>query len=52
MAFIPGETLANIYNSWGQRILNLNVRSFLQLSGKINKGLRETLIQNPDRFFL
>ncbi len=51
MAFIPGETLANIYNSWGQRILNLNVRSFLQLSGKINKGLRETLIQNPDRFF-
>ncbi|MDC0530157.1 AIPR family protein [Pelagibacteraceae bacterium] len=51
MAFIPGETLANIYNSWGQRILNLNVRSFLQLSGKINKGLRETLIKNPDRFF-
>jgi hypothetical protein len=51
MAFIPGEALANIYNTWGQRILNLNVRSFLQLSGKINKGLRETLIKNPDRFF-
>ena len=51
MAFIPAEILANIYNTWGQRILNLNVRSFLQLTGKINKGMKETLIESPDKFF-
>ena len=51
MAFIPGEVLYNIYRLFGQRLLNLNVRSFLQLGTKINKGIRETLINEPGRFF-
>ena len=51
MAFIPGEVLFNIYRLFGQRLLNLNVRSFLQLGTKINKGIKETLINEPERFF-
>ena len=51
MAFIPGEVLYNIYRLFGQRLLNLNVRSFLQLGTKINKGIRETLLNEPGRFF-
>jgi len=51
MAIIPGEVLSKIYDTFGQRLLNLNVRSFLQLSGKINKGLRNTLLEEPENFF-
>ena len=51
MAFIPGDVLFNIYRLFGQRLLNLNVRSFLQLGTKINKGIKETLINEPERFF-
>ena len=51
MAFIPGDVLFNIYRIFGQRLLSLNVRSFLQLGTKINKGIRQTLLNEPDRFF-
>ena len=51
MAFIPGEILSKIYERFGQRLLNLNVRAFLQLGGKINKGVRQTLLDEPDHFF-
>jgi hypothetical protein len=51
MAIFPGEVLSNIYRLFGQRLLNLNVRSFLQLGTKINKGIRETLNNEPERFF-
>ena len=50
MAFIPGDVLFNIYRIFGQRLLSLNVRSFLQLGTKINKGIRQTLLDEPDRF--
>ena len=51
MAFIPDDVLFNIYRIFGQRLLSLNVRSFLQLGTKINKGIRQTLLDEPDRFF-
>ncbi|MCM4164286.1 hypothetical protein DHC50_11840 [Arenibacter sp. A80] len=35
---IPGLALADIYEQYGARILEQNVRSFLQFTGKINKG--------------
>ena len=31
--------------------MELNVRSFLQVSGKVNKGIRTTLIEEPNMFF-
>ena len=51
MAIFPGEVLYNIYKLFGQRLMNLNVRSFLQLKTKINRGIQETLLEEPSRFF-
>jgi hypothetical protein len=50
LATIPGEWLAEIYHEYGARLLELNVRSFLQATGKVNRGIRDTLRSEPDRF--
>lgn len=50
LAFFPGPLLARIYGEHGQRLLERNVRAFLQAKGKINKGLQATLREEPDRF--
>jgi hypothetical protein len=50
LALIPGQFLRDVYESYGPRLLELNVRSFLQLRGAVNKGIRETLINDPGRF--
>ena len=42
--------LARIYGEHGQRLLERNVRAFLQAKGKINKGLQKTLKEEPHRF--
>ncbi len=48
---IPGTVLATLYNTYGGRLLEGNVRSFLQTKGKVNKGIRNTILNNPDMFF-
>ncbi|MGQ1945486.1 AIPR family protein [Geofilum sp. OHC36d9] len=50
LALIPGITLANIYEEYGSRLLEQNVRSFLQFTGKINKGIRKTIKEEPSMF--
>ncbi|MFY9310088.1 MAG: AIPR family protein [Bacteroidia bacterium] len=50
LAVISGETLAAIYQNYGSRLLEQNVRSFLQFTGKINKGIRETIMKEPHMF--
>ena len=50
LAIIPGEALAAIYERYGSRLLEQNVRSFLQFTGKINKGIRNTIIKEPHMF--
>jgi hypothetical protein len=50
LTIIRGDVLGQIYNDYGTRLLELNVRSFLQLKGAINRGIRETLIHLPERF--
>jgi len=50
LAIIPGLALANIYERFGSRLLEQNVRSFLQFSGKINKGIRTTIMKEPHMF--
>ena len=47
---IPGEFLARLYNEFGPRLLERNVRSFLQSRVKTNSGIRDTLLKQPDRF--
>lgn len=51
MAIIPGATLAKIYKKYQQVLLEKNVRTFLQFKGKVNKGIRKTLREEPDMFF-
>lgn len=50
VAIIPGECLAQLYDCYGARLLEQNVRSFLQFTGKINKGIRETIKNEPHMF--
>lgn len=50
LAVIPAPVLAGIYGRWGQRLLQRNVRSFLQARGSVNKGIRDTLDKSPDMF--
>lgn len=50
MTVIPGEALRYVYDKYGPRILEANVRSFLSQTGKVNKGIRDTLIEKPERF--
>ena len=51
LAAVPGEVLANIYDRWGARLLEQNVRVFLQSRGKVNKAIRKTLEYEPNMFF-
>jgi AIPR protein len=50
LAFFPGALLAKLYGEYGPRLLEKNVRSFLQAKGKINKGIRDTILNEPHRF--
>lgn len=50
LSFLPAPVLSKIYGAYGQRLLESNVRAFLQAKGKINKGLQETLLKEPRRF--
>ena len=47
---VPGETLRFIYEKFGARLLEANVRSFLSATGKVNRGIRDTLRSDPERF--
>lgn len=48
---VPGEALRFLYEKYGPRILEANVRSFLGVSSKgVNKGIRDSLRDHPDRF--
>jgi len=50
LAIISGEVLAKIYLDHGARLLEQNVRSFLQFGGKTNKAIRKTIFEEPHRF--
>lgn len=50
LAVIPGHQLAAIYDKWGARLLESNVRSFLQARGKVNQGIRKTISDEPHMF--
>ena len=50
LAAVPGDVLAQLYRRHGSRLLEGNVRSFLTIRGKINKGIRETVMKDPSHF--
>jgi hypothetical protein len=51
LAVVPGPQLAAVYDRWGARLLEQNVRVFLQARGGINKGIRNTLETDAEMFF-
>ena len=51
LAVFPGKQLALIYDKWGPRLLESNVRSFLQARSKVNRGIRDTIRNAPNMFF-
>jgi hypothetical protein len=50
VAILPGKLLYSLYDKYGSRLLELNVRSYLQARGKINAGILTTLVAEPEKF--
>lgn len=51
LLMIPGRMIRDWYATYADRLLEQNVRTFLQFRGKVNRGIRETLHGEPNRFF-
>lgn len=51
LTVIDGKTIAEIYDKYGSRLLEQNVRTFLQFRGNVNKGIKNTIEYNPEMFF-
>lgn len=51
LAIVPGSFLSEIYKEYGGKLLKANVRSFLNMTGSVNKGIRDTIKNEPQRFF-
>ncbi len=51
LCVLPGESLARLYEEYGSRLLEGNVRSFLGKAVKVNKAMRETILRSPEMFF-
>lgn len=52
LAVLPGDTLSTVYERYGVRLLELNVRAFLGLQGRksVNAELRRTVHEHPSMF--
>jgi hypothetical protein len=50
LCVIPAGILADIYQDHGARLLEQNVRTFLQFRGNINKGIRDTILKESHMF--
>jgi len=50
LAIVPGNILSTLYNNYGTRLLESNVRAFLQQTGKVNQGIRDTIRTAPHMF--
>ena len=50
LAIVPGNALAALYKNYGTRLLESNVRAFLQQTGKVNRGIRDTIKEEPHMF--
>ena len=48
---IPGQLLFGIYEQFGARLLEQNVRTFLSARGRVNKMMIATLKDRPSMFF-
>ena len=51
LVVMPGTILSAIYEKFGARLLEQNVRTFLQARAKVNQGIRTTIMTEPRMFF-
>ena len=51
LGVIPGSVLADIYDKYGSKLLEGNVRSFLSTKVAVNKKIRNTILNSPEMFF-
>ncbi|RWX02208.1 AIPR family protein [Flavobacterium cerinum] len=51
LAVVSGNMLVAIYEEFGQKLFEQNVRTFLQFRGGVNRGLRNTIETAPEMFF-
>ena len=51
LGIVPGKFLADIYLKYGSKLLQGNVRAFLSFRGNVNKGIRTTIMKEPENFF-
>ena len=51
LGVISGEMLADIYDKYGSKLLEGNVRSFLSTKVAVNKKIRNTILNSPQMFF-
>ena len=51
LGVMPGHLLSEIYNEFGQRLLESNGRTFLDFRAGTNRGMRKSLLQEPENFF-
>jgi len=50
MTILPADLLVRIYDQHGPKLLERNVRTFLQIRGKVNKGIYNTILNEPHMF--
>lgn len=48
---MPAGILSALYEKFGARLLEQNVRTFLQARGNVNQGIRATILNEPGMFF-
>jgi|SRR3990170_1328093 len=51
LCVLPASVLADVYDRFGSRLLEGNVRSFLSTKGKVNKNIRTSILTEPAMFF-
>lgn len=49
LCVLPASIISRLYKEYSTRLLEKNVRSFLQFRG-VNKGIRETIRKEPEKF--
>lgn len=50
LTVFPGDVLYKIYEKYDARLLEKNVRAFLQARGGVNKGIKATILETPEMF--
>ncbi|MEH6639254.1 MAG: AIPR family protein [Porticoccaceae bacterium] len=51
LGVMPAQLLSAIYDEFGQRLLESNVRTFLDFRAATNRGMRKSLVTEPEHFF-